>query len=78
VSDSTFKMLRPWLSILVLLVVVFAAAILRSVVGVLVFMLVIFGVPVAVYAYRNRSAPKDRNAGMPAWRMDQAFGRKKR
>jgi len=78
VSDSTFKMLRPWLSILVLLVAVFAAAILRSVVGVLAFMLVVLGAPVAIYAFRNRSAPKDHNAGMPAWRMDQAFGRKKR
>ena len=77
-SDSTFKMLRPWLLILLLLAAVVAAATLRSVVGVLVFMLVVFGGPVAIYAYRNRAAPKDPGAGMPAWRMDQAFGRKKR
>ena len=77
-SDSTLKMLRPWLLILVLLVAVVAAAILRSVVEMLVFMLVVLGGPVAIYAYRNRAAPKRHDAGMPAWRMDQAFGRKKR
>jgi len=44
----------------------------------LVFMLVVLGGPVAIYAYRNRAAPKRHDAGMPAWRMDQAFGRKKR